>query len=375
MQVVAGRRQRRRLARKRVGHGADDPIRRLFRGGCQQARQGLQRVRRIVELQQLRLDQQRRRALAQANTAWRSPEPLAHQPAAHQRRLASAADPDDARKRGLLPLKDMSTEALDILTTPKQQRRFAGNRIQPGQRVRERVERRHIESLPQIFLGILHKLAFALRRTNREVFVQLLQKLLTPLRLLPGPGFSGRRRGSDMPEVVDSQVGFIAGAHGVEELVQGARQRDFPLGDLCLLLEVGISQHGDAAPALAVEPGTQRVPIPGVPGRRPHTGANLVGEQDKHRIGSRIGSFGDLVLIGLGAFAGEGVVVLLPVHDVAPEAGDRKPPPDFLNLFRVVFRIGWTADKGFTAGFVRELTRIVHRAAPLLPFGQVDFLS
>ena len=172
-----------------------------------------------------------------------------------------------------------------------------------------------------------------------------------------------------MAEVVDSQVGFIAGAHGGEEFVQGARQRDFPLGDLCLVLEVGISQHGDAAPALAVEPGTQRVPIVGVPGRRPHARANLVGEQDKHRIGSRIGSFGDLVLIGLGAFAGEGVVVLLPVHDVAPEAGDRQPPPDFLNQSLISFRIGWTADKGLTAGYVREFTRIAHRVAPLMIVG------
>ena len=269
----------------------------------------------------------------------------------------------------------MSTEALDILTAPKQQRRFAGNRIQPRQRIRERVEPRHLESLPQIFLGVLFKLAFAARRANREVLAQLAQKLLTPLRLLLGHGFSGRRRGSDMPEVVDSQVGFIAGAHGVEEFVQGARQRDFPLGDLCLVPEVVISQHGDAAPALAVEPVTQRVPIAGVPGRRPHARANLVGEQDKHRIGRRIGSFGDLVLIGFGAFAGEGVVVLLPVHDVAPEAGDRQPPPDFLHQSLISFRIGWTADKGLTAGYVREFTRIAHRAAPLLPFGQADFLS
>ena len=263
----------------------------------------------------------------------------------------------------------MSTEALDIPTAPKQQRRFAGNRIQPGQRVRERVEPRHIERLPQIFLGVLFKLAFTPRRTNRKVFAQLLQKLLTPLRLLRGHGFMGRRRGSDMTEVVDSQVGFIAGAHGVEEFVQGARQRDFPLGDLCLVLEVGISQHGDVAPAPAVEPGTQRVPIAGVLRRRPHARANLVGEQDKHRIGSRIGSFGDLVLIGFGAFAGDGVVVLLPVHDVAPEAGDRQLPPDFLNQSLISFRIGWTADKGLTAGYIRELTRIVHRVALLLIVG------
>ena len=258
----------------------------------------------------------------------------------------------------------MSAEALDIPTAPKQQRRFAGNRIQPGQRIRERVEPRHLESLPQIFLGVLFKLAFAPRRTNREVLAQLAQKLLTPFCLLPGHGFSGRRRGRDMAEVVDSQVGFIAGAHGVEEFVQGAGQRDFALGDLCLVLEVGISQHGDVAPALAVEPFTQCVPIAGVPGRRPHARANLVGEQDKHRIGGRIGSFGDLVLIGFGAFAGDGVVVLLPVHDVAPEAGDWKLPPDFLNQSLIAFRIGWTADKGLTAGYVREFTRIVHGVVP-----------
>ena len=275
----------------------------------------------------------------------------------------------------MLPLKDTSTEAIDIPTAPKQQRRFAGNRIQPGQRILERVEPQHIESLPQIFLGILLKLAFAARRTNREVFAQLAQKLLTPLRLLPGHGFMGRRRGSDMAEVVDSQVGFIAGAHGVEEFVQGARQRDFPRGDLCLVLEVGISQHGDAAPAFAVEPFTQRVPIAGVAGWRPHARANLVGEQDKHGISSRIGRFGDLVLIGFRAFTGDGVVVLLPVHDVAPEAGNRQPPPDFLNQSPISFRIGWTADKGLTAGYVRELTRIVHRVVPLLPFRQADFLS